>query len=454
LNTEAREVLGNVQNKCNGCQACSSACPLLAEPGGLTLPEIAGQAADGQPSKQARNFIQKCSLCGRCTRHCPSAVDVPAMVTAARTVLAESNPVSLELYRPVWVDYDWNIFTIYRDTYRVDYRDLVKKPVRTNDVRWREHGASSIEKAICPSQESEAFPLFHVKDKCETLFFPGCALSSYAPELTRASFDWLSERSGNVGLSLSCCGLPLVQMGAAERAAEYMATLRQSVTSTGARRIVTICPTCHCHLQGQPGLTGTEVVSLYQLMAEVGVRAPVSRHREEPRADQRRPLAGARGFFYGKSHLPLSGKRGILAFSRKMTIHDSCPERRVKLGGHMREILGNYDIVEMAHSGAETICCGSGGLVGIVDPASCSRQAELRMAEFRQVVAAQCVTYCINCALTLSAAAPGKVRHILELVFNRPVDYAAIQRRSEAMWQGEPGKVNLKRLENSSFQKY
>jgi hypothetical protein len=335
------------------------------------------------------------------------------MVTAARTVPAESNPVILEPYRPVWVDYDWNIFTIYRDTYGVDYRDLVKNPVRTNDVHWREHGASSIEKAICPSQESGAFWLFHVKDKCKTLFFPGCALSSYAPELTRASFDWLSERSGNVGLSLSCCGLPLVQMGAAERAAKYMATIRQSVKATGARRIVAVCPTCHCHLRGQPGLAGTEVVSLYQLMAEAGVRAPVSRRRQ-------------------------------------MTIHDSCPERRVKLGRYMREILGNYDIVEMAHSGVEAICCGSGGLVGIEDPAACSRQAEVRMAEFRQVAAARCVTYCINCALTLSAAAPGKVRHILELVFDRPVGYTAIQRRSEAMWQGKPGKVNLKRLTDST----
>jgi fumarate reductase (CoM/CoB) subunit B len=376
LNTEALDVLGKVQNECNGCQACSSACPLLAELGGLTLPEIAEQVVEGQPSKQARNFIQNCTLCGRCTLHCPSDVDIPAMVTAARTVLAESNPASLELYRPVSVDYDWNIFTIYRDTYHIDYRDLVK-------------------------------------DKCETLFFPGCAQASYAPEMTRASFDWLSEGSGTVGLLPDCCGLPLVQMGAAGRAAQYMATLRQSVNATGARRIVTVCPTCHCHLQGQPWLAGTEVVSLYQLMAEVGVRAPASR-------------------------------------LRKMTIHDSCPERWVKLGGYTRKILGNYDVVEMVHSGVETICCGAGGLVGIADPASCFRQAEVRMAEFRQVSAARCITYCMTCALTLSAAAPDKVRHILELVFNLPVDYAEIQRRSGAMWQGEPGRVNLKRLADSA----
>jgi hypothetical protein len=52
----------------------------------------------------------------------------------------------------------------------------VKNPVRTNDVRWREHGASSIEKTIrflcrlvprviwpfIPAQESAASWLFHV----------------------------------------------------------------------------------------------------------------------------------------------------------------------------------------------------------------------------------------------------------------------------------------------------
>jgi Fe-S oxidoreductase len=103
----------------------------------------------------------------------------------------------------------------------------------------------------------------------------------------------------------------------------------------------------------------------------------------------------------------------------------------------MREILGSYDIGEMAHSGGETICCGSGGLVGIADPASWSRQAEVRMAEFRQVAAARCVTYCINRASPVRQRA-GKVRHILELVLT---DRWTMQQfsRSEAM-AGRAGK--------------
>ena len=45
LASNAREVLGNILNQCNGCQTCSSACSLLADLGNMSLPEIAGDAA-------------------------------------------------------------------------------------------------------------------------------------------------------------------------------------------------------------------------------------------------------------------------------------------------------------------------------------------------------------------------------------------------------------------------
>jgi len=378
LNAKARKILEDIQNQCTGCQACSPYCPLLNKLEGLTPDEIARQIVGGQINEKARYFIQRCDLCGSCVCSCPTSVDIPGMVTAARAVLAEGALGSLEPYRPIWVDYDWNIFTTYRDTYHIDYSDLIK-------------------------------------GKCDTLFFPGCALASYSPELTRASFNWLAGRNRETGLLLICCGLPLIQMGAAERAEKYMSALQHIVTESGAQRIVTTCPQCHCYLQADKALAGVEVTSIYQLMADAGVRAPASHHD-------------------------------------KITIHDSCPERQVKQGAYIRRILSKYEIVEMEHSGGETICCGAGGLTGIVDPAVCTQRAETRMEEFRNVGATLCVTYCMTCALTLSAVARGKVRHILELVFKLPLDYVEIRRRIEAMWQGEQGKYNLKRLETSSPQ--
>ena len=159
---------------------------------------------------------------------------------------------------------------------------------------------------------------------------------------------------------------------------------------------------------------GVEVVSLFRLMADAGVR-----------------VAGP---------------------GSKMTVHDSCPDReQQRIGQSVREILSNCEVVELAHHGKEAICCGSGGIVSLVDPELSTRRAERRMEEFHEAGADICVTYCMSCAGRLSRAAePGRVRYILELVFNQSLDHAQNAARAEAAWQGEWGEYNVGRLQNSS----
>ena len=379
LASNARETLEITLKSCTGCQACSPDCQLLEELGDLTPHEVAEQVLTEQVDEKVLHFILRCNLCGLCAQSCPEEADIPAMVTAARQVLVENGMTDLQLYRAMWVDHDWNAFNIYRDTYQIDYSDLIKT-------------------------------------RCDTLFFPGCALSSYAPELTRAAIGWLAEQDGEVGLSLMCCGLPLAQIGAAERAERYMKLLWQAVSERKACRIVTACPMCYYHLYQSEARGEIEVVSLYQLMADAGV------------------YTSALG-------------------SSKLTVHDSCPDREGKMGKHVRQILSKHEMVEMAHHGAATICCGSGGIVSMIDPELCTQRAEARLAEFHDVDADMCVTYCMSCAHRLSRAAePGKVRHLLELAFNRSLDYTQIQHRSEAMWQDQWGEYNIHRLENSRLQ--
>lgn len=379
LASNARETLEKTLKSCTGCQACSSDCQLLEELGDLTPHEVAEQVLTGQVDEKVLHFILRCDLCGLCAQSCPEETDIPAMVIAARQVLAENGITDLQLYRAMWVDHDWNAFNIYRDTYQIDYSELIKT-------------------------------------RCDTLFFPGCALSSYAPELTHAAIGWLAEQGGEAGLSLMCCGLPLAQIGAAERAERYMILLWQAVSERMACRIVTACPMCYYHLYQSEARGEIEVVSLYQLMADAGVYAPASG-------------------------------------SGKLTVHDSCPDREGKMGKHVRQILSKHEMVEMAHNGAATICCGSGGIVSMIDPELCTQRAEARLAEFYDVDADMCVTYCMSCAHRLSrAAGPGKVRHLLELAFNQSLDYTQIQHRSEAMWQDQWGEYNIHRLENSCLQ--
>jgi fumarate reductase (CoM/CoB) subunit B len=377
LDSNEREILEKTLKSCLSCQACLSACEHLEKLGHLSLYNVAEQVLRGQVDENVREFILKCDLCGLCSQSCPEQHNIPAIVMAARQLFLESGISYPELYRAMWVDHDWNTLTLYRDTYQIDYSDLIKT-------------------------------------HCETLFFAGCLLANEAPGLVRATVKWLNEHiDQETGLTVMCCGLPLAQIGLAKRAERYARRLWEMFRDTGARRIVTACPGCHYHLLNCQSLPGVEVVSLYKLMADSGVRA---------------------------------ANTGI----GKITVHDSCPDREGEIGGRVRELLGNYEIVEMAHHSRESICCGSGGIVSMVDPELCSNRATRRLMEFNEVGADICITYCMACASRLSRVfGPGKVRHILELIFNQSVDYKRNADRAKAMWEGEWGEHNRYRLENS-----
>lgn len=137
----------------------------------------------------------------------------------------------------------------------------------------------------------------------------------------------------------------------------------------------------------------------------------------------------------------------------KISIHDSCPTRRMELGKYVRQLLSNYEIIEMAHHGTETICCGSGGVVSMVDPELCTRRAEARLNEFVNTGADICVAYCTACVKCLARTTePSKIHHLLELVFNQSVDHAQNIERARAMWQGDWGEYNAYRLQKSHIQ--
>ncbi len=354
-----RETLEKISQSCTGCQACFSDCHLLEELG-LTPCDVAEQILKGQVDKKVSDFILRCDLCGLCVQSCPDETDISAMVIACRQILVERGISNLQIYKVLRVDQDSNFFTVYQETYRIDYRDLVKT-------------------------------------QCDTIFFPGCALSSYAPELTRDALSWLKGKDGKVGLLSKCCGLPLFQMGAVDRAEQYTERLWKAVNESRAYRIVTACPGCFKHLHQSKARRNIDVISLYQLMADAGLSVSAACHD-------------------------------------KLTVHDSCLDRGGEMGKYVRQIMKNHEIVEMAHSGATTLCCGSGGIVSMIDPELSNHRAEARLAEFSDIKADLCITYCMSCGRRLaSIAEPGKVRHLLELVFNRPLDYLQLEQRFEAM---------------------
>lgn len=371
---KAEDWLDDFHDKCIQCNVCLTVCDLLDDLG-LSPGEIAEQVLSGQPDDETIQAVQRCALCGLCSQECLVNLNPAEMMVAAREVLVESGLISMDDYQVMQVDRDWNFFSIYRSTFGITYDDLT----------------------------AETY---------DTLFFPGCSLASYAPELTRSIHAWLVGQGMQVGFTEVCCGRPLNSIGLEDRARHWVDGIRSQMHAAGAGRLVTACPNCHDMLQKY--LRDVEIVSLYDLLLDAGV------HLDGP---------------------------------ERFTIHDSCPDRyEMETGKNVRALLAGHPLVEMEHHGADTICCGSGGIISMIDPELSGQRAERRMAEFADSGADRCVTACMACSHRLArSAAEGEVVNCLELVFNQPVDYAQIAANTRAMWEGDWGEYNLYRLSQAQI---
>jgi len=362
-------VLEKYANDCISCGICQDTCSLLGN-AEVQLGDIARQIVDGSATQEVIGLIQRCDLCGLCAQECVGDQNPDKMIEAAREVLITQGKISVEEYSPLLVDQDWNTFSLYRETFNIRYSDLQR-------------------------------------DSYDVLFFPGCTLAAYSPELTRTSYHWLETQGMVTGFSDLCCGKPLGSIGLNDRVDQLHQYLLIQMQKAGAHRLVTACPNCYYHLAGN--LPGIKVLSLYRMMKDAGVRWEQS---------------------------------------ERLTVHDSCPDRNeLFIGGDIRQILAGSDLVEMEHYGKTTICCGSGGIVSMIDPDLCQERARQRIQEYEVTGASRLVTACMACAHRLAKASqPNQVVHFLEMIFEIPVDYARVQVNLQNMWEGKVGRVNQSRL--------
>ena len=229
---------------------------------------------------------------------------------------------------------------------------------------------------------------------CDAVFYAGCSLAAFAPGLVRKVHAWLEERVSHVSLLDSCCGAPLALAGLVEEAAAVRTRLRGRLLGSGATQLIVACPSCLNELAG--GLDGVRVVSLTTLLSRFG---------EKVRCHGR------------------------------VTIHDSCPDRASLIAGHdVRAILADCEIVEMEHSGRNTVCCGSGGLVSRAHPSLADARARARIQEFRATQSDHLITACGHCSHRLDGVArPGEVLHYLELVFDHRIDWTDVSLKLDAL---------------------
>ena len=420
-----RQTLATMEDVCIGCGSCLNRCELLegcswnlaalcaesraALDGASTLDDVRRAMAK---HRQLYRQIRLCAGCDRCTARCPQDLSMTDLWRPWRELLRDAGFILDADAALVEVDCVWNTFSVFRHLQGVRYDDLPVLHIVPIDA------------AETPDDPDADIAL---PPSAETLFFPGCTLSAYAPELTRMALAWLEEHEGPCLLSTQCCAWPLECVGEMRRAISWRERIVAVARERGVKRIVTVCPGCEKQLAAAAATVAPdmEFFSFARLMLDAGVR--VSTHA------------------FDGCPLP-------------MTVVDSCNDRAGKHGPAVRELLAAVESRPFPCTGIDAWCCGAGGNVASFD-GRMPRQRTCRTFELGDAIGARTVvSACPTCAYTYAFerwmdardANPhwGHMQNVnyLEVVFGRRINWPAIFDALVDMWNGEQAEWVAKRL--------
>ena len=218
-------------------------------------------------------------------------------------------------------------------------------------------------------------------EKTERLFFPGCSLSSYSPDVVINTYQYIKDVMPGTGFFLRCCGAPTNMVGQEDNFESMTEELIAEIRSTGAKELITACADCtHTLLNSLP--EDINVRTLYSVLDEYGI------------PDERKNVADG----------------------KVISIHDSCTGRHfTDLHDQVRNIAAELglEIQELEHIREDTRCCGFGGMVVPVNQDLAKKIMERRASETDK----EMVTYCAACRESMTMV-DKPAFHLLEFIFS------------------------------------
>lgn len=351
---------------CIRCGQCLVVCPTYR----LTLNETDSPRArvallralrEGlleRPTDQTAAQFFRCLLCGACTFTCPSGVTVDRILELTRGEMASLG--------------------------------LLPQPLAALNARIREShniSAEPPESRLLWASNMPAPPTGIGRQQAEVVYFVGCVGALFPRSYgIPQSFVQILEGAGVdyalLGTEEWCCGYPLAINGDLEGAREMMRHNLEAVRATGARVLVTTCPSCfHFWKHTYPVALGED------LGLEV-------RHATEFLAD-----------LLEAGRIPL---RDDLP-EQVVTYHDPCDlGRRSGVFDAPRRILRaipGVTLVEMAENQGGSHCCGGGGNLESFNPDLGRAIAARRIRQAAETGASVVVSACQQCERTLTNAA-------------------------------------------------
>ena len=386
--------------------------------------------------------LRQCCFCGHCTATCATHMTAPARMREWREHFMLAGLMPVNDSKIVMVDNEWHIFSAYRAIYGVAYPEFKLLSEVSSAAGG---GAAGGSEAAGDSEAGDGAAGDGVAagsgvsgsaaaSTVDTLFFPGCSLVSYAPELVRKIGEWLNGAGYRWALCDECCGSPLMSAGLFERSIALRNKLLDQIRAAGITRVLTICPGCGEELAEVMG-DEIDIIPLPELLY-----AKLSQEVAD--------------------NYPCSSPANDTTLA-SVTFFDSCHDRfDTRHGTAVRELLNlcfpQTIQLESQHHGKNTLCCGAGGAVASYDPTITAQRVWRVINEAQATGASTLVTLCPTCTYTIGQAllnmpesqAPSTSlapmqnivsRNYLELVFEQTIDWQQVFAQLEAMWTGEYG---------------
>ncbi|MCX6383338.1 MAG: (Fe-S)-binding protein [Actinobacteria bacterium] len=225
----------------------------------------------------------------------------------------------------------------------------------------------------------------YIKEKAEVIYFVGC-VSSFSPrvfKIPRSVVQILKAASIDFGLLGDeewCCGFPLLTSGFREDFAEFARHNIEKVNKTGAKYLITSCPSCyHMWKHIYP-----EIHSEFKMEFEV-------LHVVQ--------------YFY---KLAKEGKFKLNPVNQKVTYHDPCDLGRnsgiYEEPRNLIKMIPGIEFIELENSRNLSTCCGGGGNVEAVNVQLSENIAKIRAHEIMDSGADVVASSCQQCVRTIAGA--------------------------------------------------
>lgn len=324
----SRDWRDRISRECIECKLCQKECAFLRKYG---KPKALAEAYD--PSDKAQQSMAfECNLCGLCKAVCPVDIDPGGM-----------------------------------------FLEMRREAVRRGEGSYRKHSTIL---GYERRGTSRLYTYYALPHSCETVLFPGCALSGSRPDKVIKLHEHLKKSIPALGIVLDCCLVPSHDLGRDEYFRAMFGEMKEFLLENGVRNILVACGSCHKIFKKYGG--DLSVRTVYEVLAENG--------------------------------LPETARSSAI-----VTLHDPCAVRfEHSVHEAVRDLARRkgLDIEEMPHHKKKSLCCGEGGSAGFISPALTEKWREKRRQEVQN---RRILTYCAGCAGFLSRTMP--TSHLLDFLF-------------------------------------